>query len=120
MRLGSLELKRPATFLQGELEGLLLGSYLADHMLEFAQENEASAELYRLLDSGNFRSCPVVPALDFVKGIRQIRLLYPRLFNPCLGTALLSDQRLEGGLFFRQHRLRRLCPLVQVSQAQRQ
>ncbi len=51
VRLGSLELVRPATFLGGDLEGLLLGSYLADHMLEFAQENEASPELFRLLDT---------------------------------------------------------------------
>ena len=47
----SLELSRPATFLQGDLEGLLLGAYLADHMLEFAQENEDSHELFRLLDT---------------------------------------------------------------------
>ena len=47
----SLELSRPATFLQGDLEGLLLGAYLSDHMLEFAQENEASHELFRLLDT---------------------------------------------------------------------
>lgn len=51
VRVRSLELTRPATFLEGELEALLLGSYLADHMLEFAQENEASPELFRLLDS---------------------------------------------------------------------
>lgn len=47
----SLELSRPATFLQSDLEGLLLGAYLADHMMEFAQENEASHELFRLLDT---------------------------------------------------------------------
>jgi DNA repair protein RecO (recombination protein O) len=51
VRIRSLELSRPATFLQGDLEGLLLGAYLADHMLEFAQENEASNELFRLLDT---------------------------------------------------------------------
>ncbi len=51
VRIRSLELTRPATFLQGDLEGLLLGAYLADHMLEFAQENEASHELFRLLDT---------------------------------------------------------------------
>ena len=50
VRIRSLELTRPATFLQGELEAMLLGSYLADHMLEFAQENEASPDLFRLLD----------------------------------------------------------------------
>ena len=37
--------------LQGDLEGILLGSYLADHMLEFAQENEPNDHLFRLLDS---------------------------------------------------------------------
>ena len=31
----SLELSRPATFLQSDLEALLLGTYLADHMMEF-------------------------------------------------------------------------------------
>ena len=51
VRLSSLELSRPASFLEGDLEGLLLGAYLADHMLEFAQENEASPEFFRLLDS---------------------------------------------------------------------
>lgn len=51
VRIRSLELTRPATFLEGQLEGLLLGSYLADHMLEFAQENEASPGLFRLLDT---------------------------------------------------------------------
>ena len=51
VRIRSLELSRPSTFLQGDLEGLLLGAYLADHMLEFAQEDEASHELFRLLDT---------------------------------------------------------------------
>jgi recombinational DNA repair protein (RecF pathway) len=37
--------------LQADLEGILLGSYLADHMLEFAQEDESSELLFRLLDS---------------------------------------------------------------------
>ena len=50
-RISSVELVRPAHRLQEDLEGILLGSYLADHMLEFAQENEASDHLYRLLDS---------------------------------------------------------------------
>ena len=51
VRIRSLELVRPATFLHADLEGLLLGAYLADHMLEFAQDNEASHELFRLLDT---------------------------------------------------------------------
>lgn len=51
VRIRALELSRPATFLQEDLEGLLLGAYLADHMLEFAQEDEASHELFRLLDT---------------------------------------------------------------------
>jgi len=50
-RISSVELLRPAHRLQEDLEGILLGSYLADHLLEFAQENEASDHLYRLLDS---------------------------------------------------------------------
>ena len=51
VRLSSVELVSTAQALQSDLEGLLLGSYLADHLLEFAQEGEASDYLYRLLDS---------------------------------------------------------------------
>ena len=50
-RISTVELVRTAHPIQTDLEGLLLGSYLADHLLEFAQENEASDHLYRLLDS---------------------------------------------------------------------
>lgn len=51
VRISSVELVRTAHPLQADLEGILLGSYLADHLLEFAQENEASDHLFRLLDS---------------------------------------------------------------------
>lgn len=51
VRISSVELLRPAAPLQTDLEGLLLGSYLADHMLEFAQEDEPSDLHYRLLDA---------------------------------------------------------------------
>ena len=51
IRISTVELVRTAHPLQKDLEGILLGSYLADHMLEFAQENEASDHLFRLLDS---------------------------------------------------------------------
>ncbi|HEX3555958.1 MAG TPA: DNA repair protein RecO [Thermoanaerobaculia bacterium] len=51
VRISSVELVSAAHLLQSDLEGLLLGSYLADHLLEFAQEGEASDHLYRLLDS---------------------------------------------------------------------
>ncbi len=50
-RISSVELVRTAHPLQVDLEGILLGSYLADHLLEFAQEGEASDYFYRLLDS---------------------------------------------------------------------
>ncbi|HEY0513057.1 MAG TPA: DNA repair protein RecO [Thermoanaerobaculia bacterium] len=51
VRISTVELIRTAHPLQVDLEGLLLGSYLADHILEFAQEEEASDHLFRLLDS---------------------------------------------------------------------
>lgn len=51
VRVSSAELVRPARGLMEDLEGILLGSYLADHLLEFAQENEASELFFRLLDS---------------------------------------------------------------------
>jgi DNA repair protein RecO (recombination protein O) len=50
-RISSVELVRTAHPLQTDLEGILLGSYLADHLLEFSQEGEASDHFYRLLDS---------------------------------------------------------------------
>jgi recombinational DNA repair protein (RecF pathway) len=42
---------RPAGKLQEDLEGILLTSYLADHVAEFAQEDEPGDALFRLLDS---------------------------------------------------------------------
>jgi DNA repair protein RecO (recombination protein O) len=51
VRISSVDLLRPAHSLQQGLEGILLTSYMADHMSEFAQENEPSEMLYRLLDS---------------------------------------------------------------------
>jgi DNA repair protein RecO (recombination protein O) len=51
VRISSVELLRPARALQEDLESILLGSYMVDHLLEFAQEGEASETLYRLLDS---------------------------------------------------------------------
>lgn len=51
VRLSSVELIRTADGLVRELEGILLAGYLAEHMLEFAQENEESDHYYRLLDS---------------------------------------------------------------------
>lgn len=50
-RISSVELVRAARALQEDLEGILLGSYLADHLLELAQEDDPSEHLYRLLDS---------------------------------------------------------------------
>lgn len=51
VRISGVELERPAHRLQADLEGFLVGSLLAEHMLEFAQENEASDHLFRLLDA---------------------------------------------------------------------
>lgn len=49
-RISGADLVRPARGLD-DLEGLLLGSYLAEHMLRFAQEDEPSELYFRLLDS---------------------------------------------------------------------
>ena len=51
VRISTVELLRAGSKLQEDLEGILLTAYLADHMVEFAQENEESEYLYRLLDS---------------------------------------------------------------------
>jgi DNA repair protein RecO (recombination protein O) len=51
VRISDVSLVRPAAALQETLEDILLTSYLADHMKEFAQEEEASERLFRLLDT---------------------------------------------------------------------
>lgn len=51
VRISSAELVRAAEPLQATLEGILVGAYLADQTNHFAQENEDSELLFRLLDS---------------------------------------------------------------------
>ncbi len=51
VRISEVEMVRPAAPLQADLEGILLGSYLAEHMMEFVQENEESERPFRLLDT---------------------------------------------------------------------
>ncbi len=51
VRVSSVELIRASDRLQLDLEGILLGGYLAEHLVEFAQENEESELFFRLLDS---------------------------------------------------------------------
>ncbi len=51
VRISDVELVRPAAAMQEELEGILLGAYLAEHMKEFSQEDDPSEKLFRLLDS---------------------------------------------------------------------
>lgn len=51
VRIGEVDLIRPAMGAMEDLEGILLSSYLAEHMVHFAQEDEPSPTLYRLLDS---------------------------------------------------------------------
>ena len=51
VQISEVELVRSAAPLQADLEGNLLGSYLAEHMSEFTQENEESERSFRLLDS---------------------------------------------------------------------
>jgi DNA repair protein RecO (recombination protein O) len=50
-RISAVELIRPVHRLQQDLEGILLGACMAGQVLEFAQENEPSQHLYRLLDT---------------------------------------------------------------------
>lgn len=51
VRISSLETVRAADRLGNDLEGILIGACLAEHMAEFAQESEEDDLLYRLLDS---------------------------------------------------------------------
>lgn len=51
VRIGEVELLRPAHKLQEDLEGILLGGYMAEHLVEFVQEDEPADLPFRLLDS---------------------------------------------------------------------
>lgn len=51
VRISDVSLLRPAAKLQTDLEGILLGTYLAEHIKEFTMEFEPSDKLFRLLDS---------------------------------------------------------------------
>jgi DNA repair protein RecO (recombination protein O) len=51
VRIAEVEIRRPAAALGRALEGLLVGAYLAELMSVFAQENEPSDRLFRLLDA---------------------------------------------------------------------
>lgn len=51
VRIGEVELLRPAHRMQADLEGILLGGYLAEHATELVQEDEAAELPFRLLDS---------------------------------------------------------------------
>src|SRR5688572_6389243 len=51
VRVREVEMLRPPHRLQVDLEGLLLGCYLAEHALVFAPADEANELLFRLLDS---------------------------------------------------------------------
>jgi DNA repair protein RecO (recombination protein O) len=51
VRVSGAEIVALPTRLQGDLEGILLGSYLAEHLLELVQENEPAELYFRLLDA---------------------------------------------------------------------
>ena len=51
VRIAEVELLRPAHKLQEDLDGILLGSYLAEHLVEFVQEDEPADLPFRLLDA---------------------------------------------------------------------
>jgi DNA repair protein RecO (recombination protein O) len=50
-RISAVEMVRPAGKLLEDLDGILTASYLADHLLEFVQEDEPGELWFRLLDS---------------------------------------------------------------------
>jgi DNA repair protein RecO len=50
VRISDLQLSRAPHRLHADLEGILLGAYLAEHVATFAQEDEACGPLFRLLD----------------------------------------------------------------------
>lgn len=51
VRIGDVDLVRPAARFQEDLEGILVGGYLAEQAAEFVQEDETAELPFRLLDS---------------------------------------------------------------------
>lgn len=51
VRISAAEVVALPTRLQGDLEGILLGSYLAEHLIELVQEDEPADLYFRLLDA---------------------------------------------------------------------
>lgn len=51
VRISDIDLERSADKIQEDLEGILLSAYLAEHMVQFTQENEPGDLPFRLLDS---------------------------------------------------------------------
>lgn len=51
VRISSIDMERAAGKIQEDLEGILLSAYLAEHMVQFTQENEPGDLPFRLLDS---------------------------------------------------------------------
>jgi DNA repair protein RecO (recombination protein O) len=51
VRIQEAEILRSAQALQHDLPGVFLGSYLAEHTLVFAQEDESNDPMFRLLDT---------------------------------------------------------------------
>lgn len=51
VRIGDVDLVRPAARFQEDLEGILVGGYLAEQAAEFVQEDEAAELPFRLLDA---------------------------------------------------------------------
>ncbi|HUF77289.1 MAG TPA: DNA repair protein RecO [Thermoanaerobaculia bacterium] len=51
VRIGEVDVQRPAHRLQEDLEGILIGAYLAEHLTELVQEDEPSELPFRLLET---------------------------------------------------------------------
>lgn len=50
-RIRDAQLIRPSTLPSDDLESLLLGAYMAEHVAQFVQDEEPTSHFYRLLDS---------------------------------------------------------------------
>lgn len=94
-RISSLETLRSADGLSSSLEGILLSSYLAEHMSEFAQESEENDHLYRLLDASVEALLvgldPELVARYFEGWVLRLSGLFPEPYDcPDCGRSLLD------------------------------
>lgn len=98
VRVRAVEMLRPPHRLGQDLEGILLGCYLAEHAAVFAPENESNELLFRLLDSTLEALLAGVPREVAARYFEQWALRLAGVFPPPRGCPLCGAELDRGAL----------------------